>query len=109
MAKLVFDENELTIGDLEDFEVATGLEMQDALKPVPLKGEDGKPLRDEDGRPEMMVTVTAKILKALVWIANRHENPEFTLEDARNVKVTELEIIRESGDDDNSGATDPKD
>lgn len=129
MAKLVFDENNLTIGDLEDFEDATGIELQDAIKPVPLKDDENKPVRhdctedecdpdnfknegdatcQENGRPVLTVKVRPKVLKALVWIANRHENPDFSIEDARNVKVTELEIIRE-GDGDDAGGVDPKD
>lgn len=107
MTKLVFDENRLTIGDMEDFETATGVELTEALKPVALTDGDGNPVRDEKtGRPEMAVKVTAKTLKGLVWIANRHENPDFSLDDARNTRVTDLEIIRA---DDEDGEADPKD
>lgn len=109
MAKLVFDENNLTIGDLEDFEEVTGLELQEALKPVALKDDEGNVVRDDEGRPEMTVKIKPKILKALVWIANRHDNAEFSLKDARAVKVTELEIIRQSDDDETGQETDPKD
>lgn len=110
MTKLVFDENRLTIGDMEDFETATGVELTEALKPVKVLDEDGKPERDpETGKPAMAVKVTAKTLKGLVWIANRHDNPDFTLDDARNTRVTDLEIIRADDDDESAGEADPKD
>lgn len=108
MAKLIFNENDLTIGDLEDFEDAVGIELTEALKPTTVKGEDGKPVRDDDGRPVQAVDITAKVLKGLVWIANRHDNPDFTLEDARNVKVTDLEIVR-ADDESDDPKVDPKD
>jgi hypothetical protein len=120
MASLTFDENKITIGDLEDFEDATGLTIEEALKPVPLQGDDGKPVRhncetddcDDDpckdnGRPVMTVRMRPKVLKGLVWIATRHDQPDFTIEDARNVRVSELQIIR-AGDGDDDG-DDPKD
>lgn len=107
MAKLVFNENELTIGDLEDFEDAIGVPLAEALKPVSVRDEEGNLVRDEKGRPVQEVQMSARVLKGLVWIASRQENPEFTLADARNVKVTELDIIRADGDAE--AEADPKD
>lgn len=106
MTKVVFDENRLTIGDLEDFEDAVGAPLFEALKPSKVYDENGKVERDEDGRPKEEMNLSAKVLKAIVWIANRQENPEFTLADARNVRVTELDIIEA---DDDEEAADPKD
>lgn len=119
MASLTFDENLITIGDLEDFEDATGLTIEEALKPVPVHDDDGKPVRhncaedecDDDpckdnGRPVMTVKMRPKVLKGLVWIATRHDDPTFTIEDARNVRISSLNIIR-AGDGDESD--DPKD
>lgn len=95
-----FDEDALTLGDLEDFEDVTGVELFEALKPVPVKDEDGKPVRDEKGRPVQSVQLSAKSLKALVWIVLRAERPGFSLDDARNIKVAALEIT-DSGDEGN--------
>lgn len=93
-----FDEDNLTLGDLEDFEDATGVELFDALKPVTVKDDDGKPVRDEKGRPVQEVQLSAKSLKALVWIVLRAERPGFSLDDARNIKVAALEIV-DAGDE----------
>jgi len=111
MTSMTFDENNLTIGDLEDFEDAIGVPLTEALKPVPVRDpETNEIVRDEKGRPEQTINMSAKVLKGLIWIANRHENPDFSLEDARSVKVTELDIVR-AGDDDESDDEDsaPKD
>ena len=73
---LRLDENELTIGDLEDFESITGQTFE-SLRP----GKDGS------------VAMDAKMLKALVFIVKRRADPAFTLDDARDVRVTELEVV----------------
>lgn len=107
---LRIDPDALTIGDLEDFEDVTGASLFDAIKPVQVRDEDGEIVRDEKGRPETEVKLTAKALKALIWIMKRIDQPDFSIEDARNVRVTSLEIL---GDDEpesegngESGATD---
>lgn len=94
-----FDEDNLTLGDLEDFEDAAGVPLFDALKPVPTFDDEGEKVRDEKGRPVMEVKMSAKTLKALVWIVLRAEREGFTLDDARNVKVAALEMVGdESGE-----------
>lgn len=100
------DPDALTIGDLEDFENGVGATLQEALKPVPVYelDEDGEPKRDtdtgakirkigEDGRPEMTAKVSTTALKHLVWILKRNEDENFTLDDARKVRVSTLELV----------------
>lgn len=70
--ELKLDPNVLTVGDLADFEAASGESWNDVFA----KGEQP----------------SGKALTALVWVLGRRENPEFTLEAARNVKVTELDF-----------------
>lgn len=60
--------DDLTIGDLEEIEDVVG-ETSDSI----FKG-----------------TPSAKALKAIVYVICRRENPEFTLEDAAKVKVSDL-------------------
>jgi hypothetical protein len=100
---LRIDPDVLTIGDLEDFEDTVGVALYDALQPKPVIGPDGKKVLDEKGRPEMQTQITTKALKALIWITQRIEKPEFTLDDARRVRVSELELV---GVDDESGNDD---
>jgi hypothetical protein len=100
---LRIDPDILTIGDLEDFEDTVGVALYDVLQPKPVIGPDGKKILDEKGRPEMQTQISTKALKALIWITQRIDKPEFTLDDARRVRVSELELV---GVDDESGNDD---
>ena len=119
MAKLIFDESSITIGDLEDFEDAIGVPLHDALKAEKVRDDDGKTLRHdsgetcldagcdlsegdcpEAGRPLEALNLSAKVMKGLVWIVGRQSNPDYSLEDARNTRVTELEIVDSEADQD---------
>jgi hypothetical protein len=100
---LRIDPDILTIGDLEDFEDTVGVALYDVLQPKPVIGPDGKKVLDEKGRPEMQTQISTKALKALIWITQRIDKPEFTLDDARRVRVSELELV---GVDDESGNDD---
>ena len=99
---LAIDEDEFTIGDLEDFEDVAGKSFVEAMRQVNVVGDDGKPVFDSEGRPEKTVNLSPTSLKALIWISKRRTDPTFTVADARNVKVSALEL--------QSGSTpDPKD
>lgn len=98
---LRIDPDDLTIGDLEDFEDFIGTPFNEAFKPRPVVDENGERVFDAKGRPEMSVQVTAKVLRCLVWIVRRKVDPAFTLEDARNVRVSQLELV--DGEDDARG------
>jgi hypothetical protein len=91
MSALNLNPEDLSIGDLEDFEEITGMQLQKALEAKPVIDPDtGKQVKDAKGRPLREVQISTKVLKALVFLTKRRENPEFTLKDARDVKVTEL-------------------
>ena len=75
--KLAFDPDALTIGDLEDFEDVVGKPFAEIFRGTGPNGE---------------VEMPAKALKALVWIVRRKEDPSFTLEAARNVRIGAIEI-----------------
>jgi hypothetical protein len=70
---LELDINDLTLGDLEKLEEACG-------RPA------GKVIADfEKGN------IVAKDLTALVWVFKSRTDPEFTLDDARSIKLTDLD------------------
>lgn len=92
-----FNEDDLTLGDMEDFENIAGQSLLDALAPKAIIGPDGRPVRDEDGRPLSEVQVTAKALIGLVYITLRRDDPTFTVAQARNIKVGSLNL---GGEDD---------
>jgi hypothetical protein len=70
-----------------------GAPLHEALKAVPEKDDDGKIVTDESGRPVTTVKMSAKALRHLVWIIKRADDPTFTAEDARSVRVGELELV----------------
>lgn len=66
------DPDELTLGDLDDFEETVGESFFDCIKPG--------------------VMPSTKALLALVWITERKSDPTYTLAQAREVKVGDLDI-----------------
>lgn len=90
MTALSLNPEDLSIGDLEDFEEITGMQLQKALEAKPVLDDEGNQVKDEKGRPLREAQLSTKVLKALVFLTKRREDPTFTIEDARNVKVTEL-------------------
>jgi hypothetical protein len=78
---LRFSVESITVGDMEDLEEITGKSF----------GE----LMDLLGNAESggTMSIPIKVLKALVFIIGRQTDPGYTLEQARKVKVTELELV----------------
>lgn len=97
--RLVIDEDDFTIGDLEDFEEITGKSLESVLAGEVAVDEEGNKKFDEKGRPVKEMKVDAKTLKALVFIIMRRDNPKFTVEDARNVKLSSIEYADASEPD----------
>lgn len=89
MTALNLDPESMDIGDLEDFEAITGQSLTAALKPKPVY-ENGELQKDEKGRPLKEMDLPVSVIKALVFLTKRKENPAFTLDDARSVKLSEL-------------------
>lgn len=98
--KLHIDPDAMTIGDLEDFEAVTGKPFDKVLAGTIARDEEtGEVIKDEKGRPVREVSMRAVDLKALVYVTQRKVNPEFSLEDARNVRITELTLESDEGDE----------
>lgn len=74
---LTFDLNKVTLGDIVDIEEVCGLPWDDIL--------------DMDGLP-------TKVLLAMVWVAKRRDNPDFTLDDARQTPVAEIQAMTVESD-----------
>lgn len=58
----------------------------------------------EDAGGSLADMQSAKTIVAMVWLMRRREDPTFTLADARNVSVADLDITVVDG----NGAADPK-
>lgn len=73
---LKFRPEDFTVGDLEDFEEITGQPLAELIATFE--------------KAKGTVLPPAKVLKALVFLVKRSANPDFKIEDARNVKVGEI-------------------
>ena len=68
MTALNLNPEDLSIGDLEDFEDITGMQLQKALEAKPVLDDAGEQVKDEKGRPLREVQIPTKVLKALVFL-----------------------------------------
>lgn len=84
---LKIDPDDLTIGDLEDFEDITGQSFDQAFQ------------ANGNGTAH----VSAKAIKAMVFLVKRRDDPSFTLDDARNVKIGALDIATKEDPTDAGG------
>lgn len=100
---LNLDPDAMTLGDLEDFETHTGGTLDEMIRAVPVLDGEGNRTFDEKGRPVMTTKVSAKSLICLVWIIQRKTNPDFTLADARDIRVTSLTLGEASEDGQEKG------
>jgi len=71
--EIKLDTAQLTIGDVEDIEEICGASFSELNLEKP----------------------SGKLAKAIVYVIQRKNDPTFTLEDARNVKIDDLEITVE--------------
>jgi len=74
---LTFDLNEVTLGDIVDIEEVCGLAWDDVLD---------------------MQNLPTKVLLAMVWVAKRRDNPDYTLDDARQTPVAEIQAMTVTSD-----------
>lgn len=92
--KIKLNPNDLTFGDLEDFEQFTGKGLMDTFDTVGTNGN--------------VQALDVKSVVGLLWISGRQQDPSFTLEQARKVKISELEIEVGEEPDPTSGGDSPK-
>lgn len=94
--KLSLSMDDLTLGDMELFEDATGKDMMEVLKPRPVIDEEtGRPVKDPDdpkGRPLMAPQVTSKAFLGLVFIALHRQNPELTIADVKAMPLKSIDF-----------------
>lgn len=107
--KLRLNIDDLSLGDMEAFEDATGKDIMEVLKPRPvIDPETGRPVKDPDdpkGRPLMQAQVTAKAFVGLVYLALRRDNPDLTMADVRGMKLSEIDF--DIDQEDSAGVADP--
>ena len=72
--KFTIDLNTLTLGELEEFEEKSGTTLE----------EFG------NGKASTKATI------ALIYIQEKRTNPEYTMDDARKIRITEIEVAEEA-------------
>lgn len=91
---LVLDD--LSLGDFEAFEEATGLNLLEELQPKAVIDPRTKmPVKDPEsdkGRPLMQVRLSTAAHLGLIYLGLRRENPSVTMDDVRKLKPSELEF-----------------
>jgi hypothetical protein len=101
--KLKLSMDDLTLGDMELFEDATGQDILEALKPRPVIDETtGRPVKDPDdpkGRPLMEARVTSRVFVGLVYIALHRDNPEITLAEVKALPLKEIDLDLEESEE----------
>ena len=75
--EFTFDLDKVTVGDIVDIEETVGMPWDDIV--------------DMDSPP-------TKVLLAMLWIVKRRDNPEFTLEDARDTPLAEVQALTVGAD-----------
>lgn len=88
--KLQIDPASMTLGDMEDYEAASGSTVGRLIE------------RFEDGGPIGVRDFTTRELVALVWVFARRADPGLTVEDVREMRLIDLEF--ESPPSEASGA-----
>lgn len=97
-AVLAINPDDLTLGEMEEFEELSGRPLAKMLQGDVIKDENGNVIPGKDGKPQREIDPRVKDIIALVFLAKRREEPDFTLAEARNIKISELQL----------GASDPR-
>lgn len=87
--KIILDPNSLTFGDLEDFESFTGQDLIGTFDQIGDKGD--------------LAGLNMKTILGLVWVCGRQQDESFSMDDARKVKISDLEVDTAEAPDPTSG------
>lgn len=87
--------DDLTFGELEEFENVTGMIMSEAVKTVEVRDKDGRRVPDPDdpkGRPLTETKMGVKAMMGLVFLALRRDDPTITWEQVRSMKLSDIDF-----------------
>lgn len=91
---LVLDD--LSLGDFEAFEEATGLNLVDELQPrMVIDPRTKMPVKDPEsdkGRPLMQVKISTATHLGLIYLGLRREDPSVTMDDVRKLRPADLDF-----------------
>jgi hypothetical protein len=93
--KISVNMDDLTFGELEQFEDVTGMVMSDAVRTEYVRDKSGNKVADPDdpkGRPLQETKMGVKAMMGLVYLALRRDNPELTWNEVREMKLSDIEF-----------------
>jgi hypothetical protein len=101
--KVKLNMDDLTFGELEEFERVTGMVMSDAVRTDIVRDNTGRPVPDPDdpqGRPLKETKMSAKAMMGMVYLALRKEDSEMTFDKVRALRLSDVDLdVRESEDE----------
>ncbi len=93
--KVRLNMDDLTFGELEDFENVTGMVMSDAVRTEIVRDKSGRPVADPDdekGRPLTETKMSAKAMMGMVYLALRKTDPAFTFDMVRSLRLSDVDL-----------------
>jgi len=100
--KIQVNMDDLTFGELEQFEEVTGLVMSDAIKTEFVRDSKGNRVPDPDdpkGRPLTETKMGVKAMMGMVYLSLRREDPDVTWQTVREMKLSDIDFELTENDD----------
>ncbi len=111
MKKISMNMDDLTFGEMEQFEDVTGLIMSDAVRTEIVRDpKTGMPLPDPDdpkGRPLKETKMGVKAMMGMVYIAMHRDDKTVTFDDVRNIKLSEVDLDLQESDEESELGKEP--
>lgn len=99
--KVSVNMDDLTFGELEEFENVTGMVMSDAVREEVVRDSDGRPVPDPDdprGRPLKVVKMSAKAMVGMVYLALHKDDETVTIESVRKLRLSDVDFDMQEPD-----------
>lgn len=96
--KITMNMDELTFGELEEFELATGLILSDAIKEEIVRDENGRPVPDPDdekGHPLKIIKMGTRAMMGMIYLSVKRDDPTTTFDDIRRMKLGDIDFEME--------------
>lgn len=94
--KIQMNMDDLTFGELEEFENITGLILSEAMKSEivrdPKTGQAVPDPEDPKGRPLRETRMSVKTMMGLVYIVLKRDNPDITFDEVKKIRVNDIDF-----------------
>lgn len=101
--KISINMDELTFGEMEEFEEVTGLIMSEAIKTEIVRDpKTGRAVPDPDdlkGRPLKETKMGIKAMMGMVYLSMKRDNPEVTWSDIKKLKLSDVDLELEENEE----------